>query len=77
MDYVCDEEVVPLVVVDEVFPVGSEVIEGVDGVGNGVEAWASEVRLILHAGDPSQDECSAHGSVDFNASNGNYTVVAV
>ena len=77
MDYVCDEEIVPLVVVEEVLPVGSKVIEGVDGVGDGVEAWTSEVRLILHASDPSQDESSAHGCVDFNASNGNYAVIIV
>lgn len=47
MDGVSDEEVVPLIVLNEVLPVGLEVIQRVDGVSDGVEAWTSKVRLIL------------------------------
>lgn len=69
MNNISDEEVVPLIVVDEVLPVGLEVIQGVDCVGDSVETWASEVGLVLESSDPSEDESSSLSCVDFNASN--------
>jgi hypothetical protein len=71
------KQVVPLVVVDQVFPVSLEVVQGVHCVSHSVEARPSKVWLILHACDPSQDESSSLCCVNFNSSDGNNAVITV